>query len=107
MIRLSQVVRTVRALGARSVGARTLLTVVLAGAFASACDVHGVTDPGNLYRIAVTPNASISALSTQQMIAIGYDGDGRVIPLNPTWTASAGGSGFGRGRQHGTRDPYA
>jgi hypothetical protein len=40
----------------------------------------------------VSPNATLTVGSTQQMTAVGYDADGRVIPVSPTWSVVAGGT---------------
>jgi hypothetical protein len=85
-----------RLFGARSSTAtRARLTVgvyiLIATAIAAACDVHGVSAPGSLVSISVTPNATIVAGSTEQMTAVGVDGDGRVITITPTWSVAASG----------------
>jgi hypothetical protein len=64
---------------------------VLVVAFAAACDVHGISDPGTLVRISVTPNATLTVGGTQQMVAIGYDADGRAVSITPTWSIAASG----------------
>lgn len=71
--------------------ARALLASVLVVAFAAACDVHGISDPGTLVSITVTPNATLSVGGTQQMVAVGYDAEGRAVAINPTWSIAAGG----------------
>ena len=58
---------------------------------AAGCDVHGVSEPGTLASITVAPNTMIPAATMQQMLAIGRDADGRVIPIEPTWTVAEGG----------------
>ena len=83
------ILRTVRGLG---LSARVLVGVALAGALVVACDVHGVTAPGTLVSMTVLPNATLVAGSTQQMTAVGYDADGRVVTVSPTWTAGTGGT---------------
>ncbi len=70
---------------------RALIAVAVAGMLTAACDVHGVTAPGSLAKIVVTPNATVSALASQQMVAVGYDAEDRVIPINPTWSIAASG----------------
>ena len=70
---------------------RAIAAVVLAGVVATACDVHGVSAPGAVASIVVTPNATLAATSTQQMTAVGYDADGRVVTISPTWSIAAGG----------------
>lgn len=71
--------------------ARALLAATLVVAFAAACDVHGISDPGTLVSIAVSPNATLIVGGTQQMVATGYDAAGRVVAINPTWSIAAGG----------------
>ena len=83
--------RIVRALSPTGLRARVLLAVALAGALTSACDVHGVSAPGAVASVTVTPNATLTAGSTQQMTATGYDADGRVVPISPTWSIAASG----------------
>lgn len=81
------------ALARRGPAARALVAVALACIMTTACDVHGVSDPGTLASITVTPNATMAAVSTQQMIAVGHDADGRVITISPTWSVAASGGG--------------
>src|ERR1019366_8694681 len=83
--------RVRRALSPMGFSPRVLISVVLAGAITSACDVHGVTAPGTLASMTVSPNATLTVGATQQMTAVGYDADGRVVPVSPTWTVAAGG----------------
>jgi hypothetical protein len=65
--------------------------VVLVGVLLSACDVHGISTPGALASITVTPNATLAATSAQQMVAIGHDADGRAVEINPNWSVVASG----------------
>jgi hypothetical protein len=65
--------------------------IAIAGAFISACDVHGVSAPGTLASIIVSPNSTLASTASQQMIAVGEDADGRVIPISPTWSVVASG----------------
>jgi len=83
--------RVRRALSPMGLSARVLISVVLAGAITSACDVHGITAPGTLASMTVSPNATLTVGATQQMTAVGYDADGRVVPVSPTWSVAAGG----------------
>jgi hypothetical protein len=80
-----------RALLPARLGARTLVAVVAAGVLAAACDVHKVSGPGALARIDVSPNATLVAATTQQMIALGYDAEGRAVSISPTWSIAASG----------------
>ena len=83
--------RIFRALSHTALSARVLMVVVLAGVLTLACDVHGVTAPGTLVSMTVSPNATLVAGTTQQMTAVGYDADGRIVPISPTWSIAAGG----------------
>lgn len=71
--------------------ARALLAAVLVVAFAAACDVHGISEPGTLVSITVTPNATLTVGGTQQMVAVGYDAEGKTVAITPTWSVAAGG----------------
>ncbi len=71
--------------------ARAFLAAVLVVAFAAACDVHGISEPGTLKSITVTPNATLIVGGAQQMVAVGYDAEGRAIAITPTWSVAAGG----------------
>ena len=83
--------RILRALSPTGFRARALVAVAVAGVFASACDVHGISAPGTVASITVTPNATLSPTGTQQMVAVGVDADGRVVGISPTWSVAAGG----------------
>ena len=83
--------RILGALSRTGFSARVVLVAAIAGALTLACDVHGVTAPGTLVSMTVSPNATLVAGSTQQMTAVGYDADGRVVTITPTWTIVAGG----------------
>jgi hypothetical protein len=83
--------RILRALSPTGFRARALVAVAVAGVFASACDVHGISAPGTVASITVTPNATLSPTGTQQMVAVGLDADGRVVGISPTWSVAAGG----------------
>src|SRR5450759_1539441 len=83
--------RVVRALSPTWRSASVLIAVALAGVLANACDVHGISAPGALMSISVSPNATLVAGTTQQMVAVGYDADGRVMNITPTWSVAASG----------------
>ena len=88
--------RIVRALAPRGFSARVLTAVAFVGVLAAAgCDVHGISGPGALASIIVTPNATLSVSSTQQMVAVGYDADGRIVSIAPTWSVAASGGTIG------------
>jgi hypothetical protein len=89
--------RISRMLSRAGLGARVLAAVAVAGVISAACDVHGVAAPGTLSSIIVTPNATMAAASTQQMLAVGFDADGRVVTITPAWTVGAGGGTINAG----------
>jgi hypothetical protein len=81
----------IRAKPPKRLGARLLAALALTGALLAGCDVHGVSEPGTLASIVVTPNATLTAGAAQQMVAVGYDAAGQVVALSPTWSVGAGG----------------
>ncbi len=83
--------RILRALSSTGFSARVIAAVALAGMITSACDVHGISGPGTLVSITVTPNATLAPNGTAQMVAEGRDTEGRVIAISPTWSVVAGG----------------
>ena len=73
--------------------ARVIVGVALAGAFTVACDVHGITGPGSLATLAVTPTTTTLPIGgTQQFAATGTDAAGVAVSVTPTWSASTGGT---------------
>lgn len=68
-----------------------VVVLIVIGVILAACDVHGVSDPGTLASITVTPNATLAASTTQQMVAVGHDADGRIVAISPTWSVVASG----------------
>jgi hypothetical protein len=67
--------------------------LILVGVVLTACDVHGVSEPGTLASITVTPNATLAASTTQQMVAVGHDAEGRRVEISPSWSvANSGGT---------------
>ena len=83
--------RILQALSHTALSARVLMVAVLAGVLTLACDVHGITAPGILASMTVTPDATLTVGATQQMTAVGYDADGHVVPVSPTWSVAKGG----------------
>lgn len=72
--------------------ARTVAIIGSAWLFATACDVHGISNPGTLSAISVSPNPrTLAASSTQQFTAVGTDYSGAKIAITPTWSVVAGG----------------
>lgn len=84
--------RLVRALAPPARLARVVAAVAVAGLFMAACDVHGVSAPGSLSSITITPNPQILAVNgTQQFTALGADFSAATVALTPTWSVVAGG----------------
>jgi len=83
--------RITRALARSRFRARALVTLATVGLLTAACDVHGISDPGTLASVTVTPNTTMAASATQQMIAVGHDGEGRTVSITPVWSVAAGG----------------
>ncbi len=71
---------------------RVLAAVTSVGLLAVACDVHGITEPGTLFSLTVTPNPQTLAIGgTQQFSAIGKDASGATTVTTPTWSVASGG----------------
>ncbi len=71
---------------------RLFAAVVLAGVFTAGCDVHGVSDPGTLSAIVVSPNPqTLGVNATQQFTAVGTDFSGARVSITPVWTVANGG----------------
>jgi hypothetical protein len=72
---------------------RVLAAVAAVGLFASACDVHGVSGPGTVTTLSITPNPATLAIgATQQFTLVARDFSGAVVtPTSPTWAVAAGG----------------
>ena len=69
-----------------------LAIVACAALSMSACDVHGVSSPGSLATLSVTPNPQVLAVNaTQQFTAIGTDFAGSPVTAPTTWSIVAGG----------------
>jgi len=68
------------------------VAIAVAGLSAAACDVHGISEPGSLSAIVVSPNpATIAANGTQQFSAVGKDFSGTNVTISPSWSVVAGG----------------
>ena len=81
-----------RALAPCARTARVVAAVAFAGLFTAACDVHGISDPGTLTGIVVSPNPqTLGANGTQQFTAVGTDFSGARIAITPVWSVAAGG----------------
>jgi hypothetical protein len=81
-----------RTLSPTGFSARIVAALALAAVITSACsDSNRVTGPAALASIAVTQNATVAASSTLQMQAVGYDANGGVVSISPTWSIAASG----------------
>ncbi len=84
--------RIARTLAARARIARVIVAVALAGAFTASCDVHGISEPGTLATLVVSPNpTTLPVGGTQQFTAVGRDFSGAIVSVSPTWSVVAGG----------------
>src|SRR5678815_660299 len=71
---------------------RAIVAVVCAGLFTTACDVHGVSNPGTLTTFSISPlTQTLGINGTQQFTAVGSDFAGVNVPVNPVWTVVTGG----------------
>ena len=84
--------RFTRSISRMSFNVGVLVALAFVGVVSSACDVHGISSPGLLTSITVTPSTTLTVTSTQQMVAVGYDAEGEVVSISPTWSADAGGT---------------
>ena len=84
--------RVVQALAPRARIARVIVAAGLAGLFTAGCDVHGISEPGTLTTLTISPNPQTLAINgTQQFTAIGFDASGANVPVTATWSIAAGG----------------
>lgn len=69
------------------------LVAALALAIVSAaCDVHGVSDPGTVRSLTISPDPqSVAVNGTQQFSAVAMDASGATVSVSPTWSIVAGG----------------
>lgn len=71
---------------------RVFMAVALAAVTVASCDVHGISGPGSLASIELSPNPKTLAINgAQQFTAIGRDFEGRVVDFSPSWSTAAGG----------------
>jgi hypothetical protein len=84
--------RLVRELARRAPMARAFAALAAAAVFTASCDVHGISEPGSLRSITISPNPqTIGAAQTIQYVAVGRDHAGEVVTFTPTWSIAAGG----------------
>jgi len=90
--------RILQALRPRSRVLRTLVALAAAGSVLTACDVHGVSAPGSLSSLTITPNPQTLAVgTTQQFTVVGRDFSGAIVNVTPTWSVAAGGGTISAG----------
>lgn len=84
--------RVVQAMAPRARIAGVIAAVMAAGLFTASCDVHGLSAPGTLSAIVVSPNPQSLAINgTQQFTAVGTDFSGATVSFTPVWTVVSGG----------------
>jgi hypothetical protein len=84
--------RTMRPPARYARAARLAAALVLATVSAAACDVHGISDPGTLSTLTISPDPqSLAVNGTQQFTAVAVDASGATVAVTPTWTVVAGG----------------
>jgi hypothetical protein len=88
--------RSLQGLTPRTRFARVIVAVALAGAFTAACDVHGISGPGSLATLAVSPpTTTLPVGGTQQFTATGTDAAGVAVSVSPAWSVAAAGGTIG------------
>jgi len=81
-----------RARTSRARIARVVVAMAFAGILTAACDVHGVSDPGTLSTLSISPNPqTLPVTGTQQFVASGKDASGSSTPVSAVWSVVAGG----------------
>ncbi|MGZ8379927.1 MAG: right-handed parallel beta-helix repeat-containing protein, partial [Gemmatirosa sp.] len=71
---------------------RGVATACAALLFAAGCDVHGVSAPGTLSQLVVSPDpTSLQVNATAQFRASGTDYSGAAVAVTPVWTVVSGG----------------
>jgi hypothetical protein len=71
---------------------RAVLGAALLALSTVSCDVHGVSDAGDLSTLSVSPDPTTLAINgTRQFTAAGADFSGASVAVNPTWTVVSGG----------------
>src|SRR6476661_8594840 len=80
-----------QALSSRARIARVIVALAFVGTYTAACDVHGISDPGTLSTLSISPNPQTLAVNaTQQFTATGKDFAGADIAIAPVvWTVVA------------------
>ena len=83
--------------GARVV--RVLSAVAIATLLVSGCDVHGISAPGAVTTLTISPNpVTLAVGGTQQFTLVATDFSGAVVgSVAPAWSVVAGGGAIGAG----------
>ncbi len=78
---------------ARHAGTTLVTAVMLTTALlTTACDVHGVSEPGTPSSLSISPNPqTLTVNGTQQFSAVVTDASGAAVTVTPTWSVVAGG----------------
>ncbi len=88
--------RIIKALAPYARAPRIFVAVALAGLSTASCDVHGISGPGSLSSIVVSPNPTTLAINgTQQFTAVGKDFSGAIVQITPVWSVVTGGGTIG------------
>jgi len=81
-----------QARGSRARIARVVVALAFAITYTAACDVHGLSEPGTLSTLSISPDPKTLQINgTQQFTAIGKDASGANVPVNAVWSVVAGG----------------
>src|SRR3954470_20139956 len=81
-----------RRLARRARIAPAIIALSFAGIYAAACDVHGLSEPGTVSTLSISPNPQTLAIGgTQQFTATGKDFSGANVAVSPVWSVVAGG----------------
>src|SRR5688500_9462351 len=83
--------RSTRLLAQRAPTIRLVAAFALA-AVSAGCDVHGVSEPGTVRTLTISPDPqSVVVNGTQQFSAVAVDASGATVAVTPTWSVVAGG----------------
>jgi ice-binding like protein len=92
MIMKSTIGRALRASVPSARIARLVLALGAAAVASTACDVHGISNPGTISTISISPNPqTLAANATQQFTVVASDFSGAQVAVKPTWSVVTGG----------------
>jgi hypothetical protein len=81
-----------QARGSRARITRVAVALAFAITYTAACDVHGLSEPGTLSTLSISPDPKTLQINgTQQFTAFGKDAAGANVPVNAVWSVVAGG----------------